>query len=127
VGRAAVWDGRLNDCFFQKAIHRVRPRRGNARFLMYCLRAAAKQNVFAVEGNQSTIVHLTAEKLRVHRFPFPPIEEQRAIVEYLDARRDETTSLQSRLLRQITLLQERRHVLITAAVTGQLDIPGVAA
>jgi type I restriction enzyme S subunit len=30
-------------------------------------------------------------------------------------------------LRQIDLLLERRQALITAAVTGQLDIPGVAA
>jgi len=123
VGRAAVWEGQIKDCFFQKAIHRVRPHRdGNTRFLMYCLRAAAKRNVFAVEGNQSTIVHLTAEKLRVHRFPFPPLEEQRRIVEYLDDRRDQAASVRSRLQHQIPLLQERRQALITAAVTGQLEI-----
>lgn len=32
-----------------------------------------------------------------------------------------------RLDRQIALLQERRQALITAAVTGQMEIPGVAA
>ena len=128
VGRAAVWKGHTDEIFFQKAIHRVRPHRdGNTRFLMYCLRAAAKQNVFAVEGNQSTIVHLTAEKLRVHRFPFPPLEEQHSIVEYLDHRRDEKSSVRSLLERQIPLLQERRQALITAAVTGQLNTPGAAA
>jgi len=127
VGRAAVWDGRTDDCFFQKAIHRVRPRHmGNTRFMMYCLWAAAKRNVFAVEGNQSTIVHLTAEKLRVHRFPFPPLEEQEHIVEYLDGRNDKISLLRSALQRQLALLEERSQGLITAAVTGQLSISGTA-
>jgi type I restriction enzyme S subunit len=31
------------------------------------------------------------------------------------------------LLKQIDLLQEHRQALITAAVTGELDVPGVAA
>ena len=128
VGRAAVWPSDVKGIYFQKAIHRVRPLKdGNTRFLMYCLRAAAHLNVFAVEGNQSTIVHLTGEKLREHRFPFPPPEEQGSIVRRLDEDRDRTKVLIDRLERQITLLQERRQALITAAVTGELEIPGVPA
>lgn len=85
VGRAAVWGKQLPGCYFQKAIHRVRPRgKANSRFLMYCLRAAAKIAVFQVEGNTSTIVHLTGEQLRSHRFPWPPSAEQGEIVEHLD-------------------------------------------
>jgi type I restriction enzyme S subunit len=128
VGRAAVWPGGVDECYFQKAIHRVRPRAGaNSRFLMYCLRAAAKRSVFAVEGNTSTIVHLTGEQLRVHRFPWPPPEEQSAIVAHLDRLAKNCDAAVSTINRQIELLTERRQALITAAVTGQLEIPGVAA
>lgn len=128
VGRAAIWHGELEPCFFQKAIHRVRPlREGNTRFLMYCLRAAAKRGVFAIEGNQSTIVHLTAEQLRAHRFPWPPLSEQEAIVGRLDRNSDECAELVGRLGRQIDLLREHRQALITAAVTGELDITKGAA
>ena len=127
VGRAAVWPDEREGVYFQKAIHRVRPiGSGNTRFLMYCLHAAAALCVFAVEGNQSTIIHLTGEKLREHRFPFPPHEEQASIVEDLDRDRDATLSLSSRLEKQIALLQEHRQALITAAVTGEIDIPGAA-
>ncbi len=127
VGRAAVWPGHPANVYFQKAIHRVRPLRdGNTRFLMYCLRAAAHLNVFTVEGNQSTIVHLTGEKLREHRFPSPPAEEQRRIVQALDRARQQSSNLVMRLRRQIDLLQEHRQALITAAVTGELDVPGLA-
>jgi type I restriction enzyme S subunit len=128
VGRAAVWQGELDACFFQKAIHRVRERRdGNTRFLMYCLRAAAKQGVFAVEGNQSTIVHLTAEQLRIHRFPWPPLAEQQEIVARLDDRKGKHDALVSQLERQVALLRERRQALVTAAVSGQLSIAKAAA
>lgn len=128
VGRAAIWHGELEPCFFQKAIHRVRPlREGNTRFLMYCLRAAAKRSVFSVEGNQSTIVHLTAEQLRAHRLPWPPLAEQEAIVARLDRGSSECTKLVGRLERQIDLLREHRQALITAAVTGEFDVARTAA
>lgn len=128
VGRAAVWPGTPADVFFQKAIHRVRSIRTEAepRYTMYCLWAAANMNVFAVEGNQATIVHLTGEKLREHRFPWPPLAEQREIVRRLDESRVEIEAMVQRLSQQIELLTERRQALITAAVTGELEIPGVA-
>lgn len=128
VGRAAMWRGELSPCFYQKALHRVRVRRpANTRFLMYVLRGAAGRGVFANEGNTSTIVHLTAEKLRAHRFPCPPTDEQDLIVEELDRDAATLSAAESALDRQIDLLLERRQALITAAVTGQLEIPGVAA
>ena len=128
VGRAAVWADNISDCYFQKAIHRARPRdRANSRFLMYCLRAAAKMNVFAVQGNLSTIVHLTGEQLAAHRFPWPPDDEQTEIVDQLDSLAEVARSGCQKLTRQIDLLRERRQALITAAVTGELEVPGVAA
>jgi type I restriction enzyme S subunit len=124
VGRAAIWDRDNEELYFQKAVHRVRPRReASTRFLMYCLRAAAKREVFRIEGNQATIVHLTAEKLRVHRFPWPPPVEQDQIVARLDGERDALHLLRSRLDTQLRLLQEHRQTLITAAVTGRMEIP----
>lgn len=128
VGRAAVWSGEPHDCYYQKAIHRVRPRQeANSRYLMYCLRVAARRSVFAVGGNLSTIAHLTSEQLRVHRFPWPPSDEQAQIVARLDRSAGATTYATGLIARQIALLQEYRQVLITAAVTGELEVPGVAA
>jgi type I restriction enzyme S subunit len=128
VGRAAVWNNDVLNCYFQKAIHRARPRNGaNSRFLMYCLRSAAKMNVFAVQGNLSTIVHLTGEQLAVHRFPWPTNDEQTEIVALLDSQSAVVLSANQRLTSQIELLRERRQALITAAVTGELDVAGVAA
>ncbi len=128
VGRAATWRGELSPCYYQKALHRVRARKGaNPRFLMYVLRAAAGRGVFANEGNSSTFVHLTAEKLRAHRFPYPPVDEQNRIVEELNRDATKLSAVESALSRQIALLLERRQAIITTAVTGTLQVPGMVA
>lgn len=57
--------------------------------------------------------------------PVPPIEEQREIVARRRVDSSNTRALCDRLTRQIDLLRERRQALITAAVTGELDISGV--
>ena len=59
--------------------------------------------------------------------PVPPIEEQREIAERYRADSSNTRAVCDRLARQIDLLSERRQALITAAVTGELDIPEAAA
>jgi len=126
VGRSAVWSHH-GEIFFQKALHRVRPVTKNVpRFLMYCLWSAAKLNVFAVEGNQSTIVHLTREKLREHRFPWPPLDEQDRIVSLIDAERRRISKAVKGLERQIHLLSGRRQALITSVVTGGIPVHGAA-
>jgi type I restriction enzyme S subunit len=125
VGRAGIWTNELDECYYQKAVHRLRPRGTYGdlpRFLMYVLRAAARFGAFIAGSNQNTIDHLTAEKFRKHRFAFPPASEQRRLVDYLDA----TGALKDPLVQTLELtlarLREYRSALITAAVTGQLDI-----
>jgi type I restriction enzyme, S subunit len=56
----------------------------------------------------------------------PPIPEQHAIVAYLNRFDDVATPLVCDAERAIALLQERRSALISAAVTGQIDVRGLA-
>ncbi len=59
--------------------------------------------------------------------PVPPLEEQRRIVERCFAERLRTAALIERLERQVKLLREHRQALITAVITGDIEIPEVAA
>lgn len=128
VGRSAIWNGSLERCGFQKALHRLRPLspdRDAPRFLYYVLRVAANGGAFD-DGHASTIAHLTGDKLRAHRFPFPPKAEQDAIVTYLDSA---TTSINLSVLsveREIDLLREYRTRLFADVVTGTLDVREVS-
>jgi len=129
VGRTAMWRGELDVCAYQKALHRLRARNDGdvARYLYFALVTAAGLGVFEAEGNRSTFVHLTSEKLRRHRFPFPPTAEQAKIAEYLDREAGRLDTLSQRVQAMIEKLREYRQALITAAVTGQLDVTSGAA
>lgn len=63
-------------------------------------------------------------RLRVAR---PPTAEQRAIAGRVDEAKAKVDDAGAALNRQIDLLVEHRQALITAAVTGELSVPGVAA
>ena len=54
--------------------------------------------------------------------PVPPIEEQMEIAEYIDRTESKMHTLMMRVENSIDLLKERRSALITAAVTGQIDL-----
>jgi type I restriction enzyme S subunit len=56
--------------------------------------------------------------------PLPPIAEQGQILDYVivQASRFDTLTLEAQ--RAVDLLQERRTALISAAVTGQIDVRG---
>ena len=54
--------------------------------------------------------------------PTPHIDEQQAIVAYLDTRCTAIDTLISKTERSIELLREKRQTLITAAVTGKIDV-----
>ncbi|MEO3809443.1 restriction endonuclease subunit S [Sphaerisporangium sp. B11E5] len=122
-GRAATWDGRMPEIYYQKALHRARSRgRSVVRWLYYCLRLALELKVFEVEGNSTTMTHLTGDQLAAHRFPFPESDVQKRLVSELDVAISHSRAITLAIDTQIRLLQERRQALITAAVTGQFDV-----
>jgi len=125
VGRTAIWNGELAKCYYQKAIHRVRPRTGAEwpRFFYYVMRAAAESGVFSGSGNLNTIDHLTATQLRHYRFAFAGSREQVAIASFLDRETARIDALVAKKERLIELLQEIRSAFISRAVSVGL-VPG---
>jgi type I restriction enzyme, S subunit len=124
IGRCAIWLGESSTYGYQKALHRLRPHNTSTdvpRFLYYAIRAAASSNAFS-DGHVSTIAHLTGDKLRAHRFAFPPLEEQQAIVSYLDTSLERVDRLILAATREATFLREYRTRVITDVVTGRLDV-----
>lgn len=78
-------------------------------------------NVF-LESNATTIEVIYTDTLKNIFVTLPQLEEQKQIVSYLDT---ETSKIDSRIAKrrkQIELLQEYKQALITAAVTGKIDV-----
>ena len=128
VGRAALVQDTADGLGYQKALHRLRPLSGveDPRFMFFTLHWGADQGVFAAGGNPNTIPHLTGEKLRAYRFPTPPHHEQAAIADFLDREAAKIDSMVAKVETAIERLQEYRTALITAAVTGKIDVRGAA-
>ncbi|MDF0553262.1 restriction endonuclease subunit S [Kamptonema sp. UHCC 0994] len=70
----------------------------------------------------STIPTIGMDDVKSMASPIPPLHEQHEIVNYLIQNRNKIERIISQIKQQIKKLQEYRYSLITAAVTGQLDI-----
>ena len=87
IGRTALWTGEFG-CYYQKAIHRLRvqsPSKVDPRFILHFMRFAASHGLFADLTSQSSIAHLTREKLARLKVPLPSLLEQRRIAAILSS------------------------------------------
>ena len=118
-GRAAVWDGRESNIYFQKAIHRVRfPKFVNSHFFVKALRASADDGRLAEYFTGTGIKHFTGKGLAAYLFPLPPLAEQNRIV----AKVDELMALCDRLEVARTERETTRNRL-TSASLARLNAP----
>ena len=70
---------------------------------------------------------ITCRQIGDLRIPVPPVAEQIAIATFLKAESTKFATLTTEAQRAIDLLQERRTALISAAVTGQIDVRNAGA
>jgi len=102
----------------------VRPRDNStsADFLRRYFESAYHRMRFESDGVGSTKGAITCEQISNMRVPIPPREEQNAIVVHLSHVTSELDHLALEATTAIELLRERRTALISAAVTGQIDV-----
>lgn len=77
VGRCAIWREQLDDCYFQKALHRVRV--GNEilpEYLQEYFYWMGKCGGFSQSVSEVTFSHLTSEKIKQLDVPVPPLSLQ---------------------------------------------------
>jgi len=80
VGRSAIWDEPIQECYYQKALHRLRPLSGfNTYLIIAFLYHWTSNGLLANYVSQSSIAHLTSEKLAIIPLPVPKQHEQHAI------------------------------------------------
>jgi type I restriction enzyme S subunit len=75
--------------------------------------------------NPGAVPSMNEGQISGQKIALPPIEEQHQIVASLDVELAKFYTLTAEAQRAIDLLQERRAALISAAVTGQIDVRGV--
>lgn len=125
LGRGTVWHGELPDCLHQNHVFSVRPEpdRLDAEYLALLTRSAHGRTYFESTGTKTTnLASTSSSKILDFRVPLPKIDEQKALVKHVNMSLENSKRIQSSIERQLTLLAERKQALITAAVTGQIDV-----
>ena len=95
-------------------------------FLYWFLQSSFMKWYFEYAVTGTTIFNLSLDSIRSIPVALPSLEEQSAIIADLFARDKQYKDLIHTAQRSIDLLQERRSVLISAAVTGKIDVRGIA-
>ncbi|MDO4498478.1 MAG: restriction endonuclease subunit S [Coriobacteriaceae bacterium] len=124
VGRALVFRGGFEACY-SNFLERLRVERSRALpvFFFYWWTACYQSGLLVNYFNQTTgIQNLnTSALLSEMEIALPPLPEQQAIADYLDAKTAEIDSIVSQTERSIELLREYRKSVISEAVTKGLD------
>ncbi|MEE3508523.1 restriction endonuclease subunit S [Pseudomonas sp. 10C3] len=102
------------------------PMRGHSgmsnQFLFWFLLSEPFSAFAVLEADRVAMPKINRESLNGVQLPRPPLNEQTDIVAHLALETARLDNLRSTTERSITLLKERRSALITAAVTGQIDL-----
>jgi len=93
-----------------------------SQFMAYVLLSSLMAYQMTMAASRAAQDHLNAEQLGNCTLALPPVEEQFSIVRYLDGATTRIDALKKRIQHSIELLQEYRSALISAAVTGQIDV-----
>lgn len=95
-------------------------------YLLYWLMSTGCQNRLETLATGSTALGIKASKLGMIECLAPPLDEQDSIVALIKRETAKLETLMTEAQSAVTLLQERRTALISAAVTGQIDVRGIA-
>ncbi|WP_275286612.1 restriction endonuclease subunit S [Halomonas elongata] len=94
----------------------------NSNFLSELIRTSAFRERLKLESVGSTMDNLNPEIVSSIKVPLPPKQEQIKIVETLNTSMRSVAKLLDKAVMGIELLRERRSALISAAVTGKIDV-----
>jgi len=124
AGVTAVIPQELDQCqCFTMLITTLQPGQVSDYFC-YWMNSEAATRYFQLEGWGTAQVNISVPILKALPVVIPPFDEQKDIVAFLQAETSKLDELGSAAERAVALLKERRSALITAAVTGQIDVRG---
>ena len=115
IGDVAILD--FEACFPDSMIGMIPGHKTNLDFLYYLMRAM--RDIMLRSAVQSTQLNLNYVRIGTNFAPFPPLKEQTAIAEYLDAKERESHLISNTIETQIATLTTYRKSLIHECVTGQ--------
>ena len=94
------------------------------RFLYFFMLSDNFTKAAILDSDRVAMPKINRESLSDYRLPVPPVIEQMAICNFIANQNTKLEELESKATKAIQLMQERRTALISAAVTGKIDVRG---
>lgn len=94
----------------------------NPTFLIYAINSKSVRIGAELVSTGTTRIRINLTELKKLWIPYPPLEEQQQIANYLDDKTSKIDTLIEKSNKSIELLKEKRTALISAAVTGKIDV-----
>lgn len=114
------------DCLCSADMYPLRPHSGLTNpFLLWSILSEQFSALAVLESQRVAMPKINRESLKEVMIALPPEVEQKHICSFIDATINRIDTLTAEAQKAITLLQERRSALISAAVTGQIDVRGI--
>lgn len=112
-----------DNCLCSADMYPLRAHNGlTNQFLLWFILSEPFSAFAVLESDRVAMPKINRESLKEVMLAVPPIEEQSAIVDFLDIETAKIDSLVGEARQAISLLKERRNALISAAVTGKIDV-----
>ena len=123
AGEACLVPENIRLCMGQRTVlMQIEPLVLDSNFALWSLYGGLASEFVSVLSQGSTVVHFNMSDIRNIPIMLPPTQEQVEIAEFLAQELARFDTLTTEAQRAIDLLQERRTALISAAVTGQIDV-----
>ena len=124
LGSVCVADNSISGGFVSQHVSLCRPNSSvkSARWLAYFILSDSAKEQFVGSGYGGTKIQLSLEDIRELNIAYPPKREQEDIASYIDLKLKKFELLMNQAEQAIQLMQERRTALISAAVTGEIDV-----
>lgn len=123
LGRGHVWEGEIDPCIHQNHVFAVRPTKVLSNWLNTFTSSNVAQFYFMGRSKQSTnLASISSSNLMELSVPLPPEAEQVETLKVLNEKITRLDTLINKTVRSLELLKDRRSALITAVVTGQIDV-----
>jgi type I restriction enzyme S subunit len=125
LGRGTVWLDEIKHCLHQNHVFAVRPdqRKLVSEYLALITRTTYARSYFESTGTKTTnLASTSSSKIRDFKIPLIDTSDQARIFRDTDGLLKDIAKVQAVLSQQRFLLAERRQALISAAVTGRIDV-----
>lgn len=123
LGRGAVWRGEVSPCVHQNHVFSVRPHAVESEWLALINSSDYAKFFFFVNSKQSTnLASISSSTIKELPVVVPPKNERLEILTEVEKQHTQLDQLVSEVRASMELMRQHRSALITAAVTGKIDV-----